>query len=180
MKRSRKQHSEGWLLLLYSLPATHKAERVAIWRKLARSGAVPFKTSTYLLPDRIAQYELFQWLAKQVRDLGGESTLIRAREIEGASNQKLVALFNATREREYATVLHSLRELSGRKNHSTRFGSELERHKKEFHRIRGIDFFDSPRAQEIEGLLQRIHASREGKKIPAARLYRRISAKKCG
>ena len=132
MKRSRKQRSEGWLLLLYSLPATHKAERVAIWRKLARSGAVQFKTSTYLLPDRTAQYELFQWLAKQVRDLGGESTLIRALEIEGVSNKKLVDLFNAAREREYATVLQSLRKLSARKVRRAAFGGELEKRKKEF------------------------------------------------
>jgi len=178
MKRSRKQGSEGWLLLLYSLPATHKAERVAIWRKLARSGAVQFKTSTYLLPDRTAQYELFQWLAKQVRDMGGESTLIRAREIEGVSNRKLVDLFNAAREREYATVLQSLRKLSARKVRRTGFGGELEKQKKEFHRIHGIDFFDSPRAQEIEGLLQRIHASRGGKKIPAARLFSKHYRKK--
>lgn len=171
MKRSHKQRSQGWLLLLYSLPATHKVERVAVWRKLARSGAVQFKTSTYLLPDHTAQYELFQWLAKQVRDLGGESTLIRAREIEGVSNQKLVDLFNAAREREYATVLQSLRKLSARKVRRADFGGELDKQKKEFNRIRGIDFFDCSRAQEIEGLLQQIHASREGKKIPAARLF---------
>ena len=86
--RSRKEPPESWLLLLYSLPATHKAERVAVWRKLAKSGAVQFTTSTYVLPDRLPQYELFQWLAKQVRDYGGESTLIRAQEIEGPAQSK--------------------------------------------------------------------------------------------
>src|SRR5882724_4595652 len=46
-----------WLLLLLRLPATHKAERVAIWRKLKKSGAIQIQTSTYVLPDEPAGYE---------------------------------------------------------------------------------------------------------------------------
>ncbi len=46
-----------WLLLLLRLPATHKAERVAIWRKLKKSGAIQIQTSTYVLPDEPARYE---------------------------------------------------------------------------------------------------------------------------
>ena len=65
-----------------------------------------------------------------------------------------------------------------RKNRRAGFGGELEKQKKEFHRIREIDFFDSPRAQDVEGLLQRIHASRDGKKIPAARLFTKHYRKK--
>ena len=168
--RSRKEQTESWLLLLYSLPATHKAERVAVWRKLAKSGAVQFTTSTYVLPDRLPQYELFQWLAKQVRDYGGESTLIRAREIEGLSNRKLIDLFNSTREKEYTSLIQSLRKLAGQKNRDGRSASELEKLKKEFRRIRAIDFFDSPRAQDTEVLLQRMQTSPQAKRMPAAKL----------
>jgi len=53
-----------WLLLLLRLPATHKAERVAIWRKLKKSGAIQIQTSTYILPDEAARYESFQWLTQ--------------------------------------------------------------------------------------------------------------------
>jgi hypothetical protein len=88
----------SWLLLLFRLPATHKTARVALWRKLQKSGAIQIKTSTYLLPDTPAQYELFQWLAKQVTDYGGDSTLIRARQIEGLSDAKIIGLFNAARD----------------------------------------------------------------------------------
>jgi hypothetical protein len=161
MKAHRKP--EGWLLLLYSLPATHKAQRVAIWRKLARSGAVPFTTSTYLLPDRLPQYELFQWLAKQIRDCGGDSTLIRAREIEGVSNGQLVDLFITAREREYGTIVQSVRKLSGRKPLGRSFANDLEKLKREFRRIREIDFFESPRAHDVEVSLQRIQAAKGGK-----------------
>jgi hypothetical protein len=160
----------GWLLLLYSLPATHKAERVAIWRKLAKSGAVPFTTSTYLLPDRLPQYELFQWLAKQIRDCGGESTLIRAREIEGVPNRQLVDLFHSAREREYAVIIQSVRRLSGRKRPGGSFANNVEKLKKEFQRIREIDFFESPRALEVQISLERIQRAKEGKTIIPPRL----------
>ncbi len=169
MKSPDKQKMEAWLLLLYSLPATHKAERVAIWRKLAKSGAVQIKTSTYLLPDRLPQYQLFQWFAKEVRDYGGESTLIRAKEIEGLPNRKLVDLFNSTRGKEYAVLIHALRKLTARKHRGGSFGDELEKLKREFRRIREIDFFDAPVAQDVESLLQRVQTAAHARKTPARR-----------
>src|SRR5512133_3688741 len=91
----------AWLLLLFRLPATHKAERVAIWRKLKKSGAIQIQTSTYVLQDEPARYESFQWLAQQIRDFGGDATLARVQEIEGMSNERLIALFNRARDEEY-------------------------------------------------------------------------------
>jgi hypothetical protein len=94
----------SWLLLLYSLPTNRNTERVAVWRRLKKIGAVQIKTSTYLLPDQPAQYEQFQWLAKQIRDFGGDSTLVRAQEIEGLTKEKVVSLFNAARDKEYVEL----------------------------------------------------------------------------
>src|SRR4029453_4682590 len=90
----------AWLLLLVRLPATHSAERVAIWRKLKKSGAIQIQTSTYVLPDHPPRYETFQWLTQHIRDAGGDATLVRAREIEGLSNERLTKAFNAARPRE--------------------------------------------------------------------------------
>jgi hypothetical protein len=162
----------SWLLLLYSLPATHKTERVAVWRKLKKSGAVSIKTSTYLLPDLPAQYELFQWLAKQVKDYGGESTLIRAREIEGLSDEKLIGLFNAARDAQYAELANSLRSLNrkGTKNRDAQFAEQVETLKKEFRRIREVDFFNAPRAHDAEVLMQRIQSSARSKRTAAPKL----------
>src|SRR6478672_2149245 len=97
-----------WLLLLFSLPTKCKTERVAVWRRLKKMGAVQLKTSTYLLPDEPAQYEQFQWLAQQIRDYGGDSTLVRAQEIEGLTKEKVIAMFNAARDREYAALRKAL------------------------------------------------------------------------
>ena len=162
--------ARSWLLLLYSLPATHKTERVAIWRKLKKSGAIQIKTSTSLLPDSPAQYELFQWLATQIRDCGGESTLIRAQAIEGLPDEQLVGLFNAARDREYAEMIKALRKLVGQRKRDAAFADELERLKRQFRAIREVDFFEASRAHDAEKLLARIQGSARGRNAVGAKL----------
>ena len=165
MAASIKTKPLSWLLLLFRLPATHKAERVAVWRKLKKSGAIQIQTSTYLLPDEPARYEYFQWLTKEIRDAGGDATLVRAREIEGLSNEKLVELFNKAREREYATLSKTLRTLAARrrKRDVQAFADELGRIRKQFHEIRETDFFNSPRAQNVEMLLRKMEGNQRSK-----------------
>src|SRR2546430_13315413 len=100
-----------WLLLLYSLPAHRSTERVAVWRRFKKIGALQLTTSTYLLPDQPAHHEHFQWLAEMIRDSGGEGTPIHVREIEGLSNEKLVEKFNEARDKEYAAATNALTPL---------------------------------------------------------------------
>src|SRR5262245_486372 len=145
-----------WLLLLVRLPATHTAERVAIWRKLKKSGAIQIQTSTYILPDEPARYETFQWLTQHIRDAGGDATLIRAQKIEGLSNQKLIELFNAARAKEYAALIEMIRSLDDHGQRSSSFGDKLGRLRKQFREIRQSDFFDSPKAQNVEVLLRKL------------------------
>jgi hypothetical protein len=150
-----------WLLLLVRLPATHQAERVAIWRKLKKSGAVQIQTSTYILPDEPAQYETFQWLTQQIRDAGGDATLVRARQIEGLSNEKLISLFNSARTKEYG-VLHDLASsLTRRRTRRSGSADGLDRIRKQFREIRHTDFFNCPRGRDFETFLDRLARVRE-------------------
>src|SRR6266567_4436386 len=109
-----------WLLLLLRLPATHTAERVAIWRKLKKSGAVQIQTSTYVLPDEPARYEMFQWLTQHIRDTGGDATLVRAR---------------------------------------------VDRFQKQFRESKQTDFFNCPKAQDVEMLLRKLEGDQRGEVI---------------
>src|SRR6266576_3018917 len=106
----------SWLLLLFSLPTKSNTERVAVWRRLKKMGAVQIKTSTYLLPDEPAQYEQFQWLAQQIRDYGGDSTLVRAQEIEGLTRDNLIAMFNDARANDYADLRKGLQNFIKHRN----------------------------------------------------------------
>ena len=148
-----------WLLLLVRLPATHQVERVAIWRKLKRSGAIQIQTSTYVLPDEPARYEAFQWLTQHIRDAGGDATLVRAREIEGLPNETLISLFNAARAKEYAALREQIRSLSSRGKPPTSVASKLDRVRKQFREIRQTDFFNCPRAQDVEMLLRKLEGA---------------------
>jgi hypothetical protein len=149
-----------WLLLLARLPATHKAERVAIWRKLKKSGAIQIQTSTYILPDEPARYESFQWLSQEIRTAGGDATLVRAREIEGLPNEKLIEMFNAARAKEYAALADLLRASpQGRKKSVAPRPEAFDRIRKQFRDIRQTDFFNCPRAQAVEMLLRKIEGT---------------------
>ncbi|PYK11098.1 MAG: hypothetical protein DME61_01575 [Verrucomicrobia bacterium] len=152
-----RMRATSWLLLLYSLPTRQKTGRVAIWRRLKKFGAIQIKTSTYLLPDNPPQYEHFQWLAQQIRDFGGDATLIRVREIEEMPNEKLIALFNRARDEEYGTIKTALHRFlaRGRKTNPETKAVELERLTRQFRSIREIDFFQSARGQDVEMLLRR-------------------------
>jgi len=160
-------NATSWLLLLYSLPTNRNTERVAVWRRLKKIGAVQIKTSTYLLPDEPAQYEQFQWLGQQVRDYGGDSTLVRAQEIEGLTREKVISLFNAARDKEYADLRKALQGfISRRRKSDAEFAAaELERLTKQFRELRQIDFFDSPRGHDVAMLLRRAEGPRRLAKL---------------
>src|SRR5206468_6210990 len=157
----------SWLLLLYSLPTNRNTERVAVWRRLKKMGAVQIKTSTYLLPDEPAQHEQFQWLAKQIRDYGGDSTLVRAQEIEGLTREKVVSLFNAARDKEYVDLKKALQAFIERRRKSDAgfAAAELERMTKQCRDLRQIDFFDSARGHEVAMLLRRAEGPKRSPKL---------------
>jgi hypothetical protein len=157
----------SWLLLLFSLPTNRNTERVAVWRRLKKLGAVQITTSTYLLPDQPAQYEQFQWLAQQIRDYGGDSTLVRAQEIEGLTREKVVAMFNDAREKDYAELRRSLQRFipGRRKLDEEAAAAELERLTRQFREIRKVDFFDSPRGHDIAMLLRRAAGPRRAQQL---------------
>jgi hypothetical protein len=164
----------SWLLLLYELPTRRGSQRVSLWRRLKKLGALPLKTSAYLLPDASGHHERFQWLAKQIIDGGGEATLIRTREIEGVSDRQLLAQFNDARGAEYEDVIWELTRLwrENRKAPSPAFAGDWERLRGRVAEIQEIDFFDSPRAQDALRLLEKAEG-RRGSEPGRPRLARR-------
>jgi len=147
-----------WLLLLYALPMKRTSARVNLWRKLKRFGAVQLKTSAYVLPDNPTQYERFQWLATQIRDAGGEATLIRVAEIEGMSSEEMVGMFNEARAAEYKELAAACRETLGQRKRGEdgELAGELEKHQRRFREIKETDYFSSPGVHDAQVLLERV------------------------
>jgi len=160
-------HATSWLLLLYSLPTRQKTERVAVWRRFKKIGAIQIKTSTYLLPDEPAQYEQFQWLAQQIRDYGGDSTLVRVKEIEGLNKEKVVAMFNDVRAKDYGELRKALQSFIARrkKMDAEEAVAELERLTRQFREVRAVDFFDSPRGHDVSMLLRRAEGPKRSRQL---------------
>ena len=145
-----------WILLLYGLPTKQNAGRVQLWRKLKKFGALPLKTSGYVLPDEPVHFERFQWLSTQIRDAGGDATLIRVSEIEGMPYDKVVQLFNDARAADYGALLSQVTDLirANKKKISDDFLGELEKQRERLSEIRQIDYFGSPKVQDVEMLLR--------------------------
>src|SRR3989442_13512691 len=162
----------SWLLLLYGLPTHQSAGRVSLWRKLKKFGALQLKTSAYVLPAAPLHFERFQWLAKQVRDDGGEATLIRVTEIEGLTNEDIARLFNDARAKDYGELIESVTAFI-RKNKTAKNAARDEAPDKlnqRFNEIREIDYFDCPAAHDAEILLKRAERPLRPKAKAAARL----------
>src|SRR5437762_1179034 len=130
-----------WILLLYGLPTKKGAARVNLWRQLKKCGALPLKTSAYLLPDKPEHHERLQWLAQQVRDGGGEATIIHVTEIEGLPSEDIVRQFNEARATDYAGLLSALSKLMARNRRrpDEQFTADLEELTRQFDEIRKFE-----------------------------------------
>ncbi len=151
-----------WILLLYGLPTKRGTTRVNLWRQLKKCGALALKTSAYLLPDKAEHHERLQWLAQQVRDGGGQATIIHVTEIEGLTHEEIVRQFNEARSTNYAALLGALNDLiaQNKKRLGESFAADLERFTRQFEEIRRIDYFDCARAQDAQMLLKRAESLR--------------------
>jgi hypothetical protein len=145
--------SATWLLLLYSLPMKQTSARVNLWRKLKKFGALQLKTSAYVLPDNAVHYERFQWLANEIKDAGGDATLIRIADIEGMRKEQIVQLFNEARGEEYKALMNecrkALRKPGGQQD-------LLESFQRRFEEIHEVDYFMSAARSDAEMVLKQL------------------------
>src|SRR5689334_22916512 len=137
--------SDAWLFFLFNLPGTRASERVKVWRRLKKFGALQLKTSAYVLPDEPTHYERFQWLSKEIVDAGGEATLARVAHLENLSYAAVVSLFNEARSKDYDALVEPLLALikdpKGPKANPEAFAHQLQKLKRRFQEIQAIDYF---------------------------------------
>jgi len=155
-----------WLLLTFTLPAKRASDRVKVWRKLQRYGAVPLGNSGYLLPNNPANQERFEWLATAIRKYAGEASVVKVQSIDNLSTPQLVERFAEARAREYQELIRELQKLSSVPRHK-RAPGHLSRFRGRFREIVEIDFFNSPLQKRVEELLARADTSLTPAKEPA-------------
>src|SRR6202795_497527 len=171
--------SPFWLFFLFNLPGNRASERVKVWRRLKKFGAIQLKTSAYLPPDEPVHYERFQWLGKEIVDVGGEATLARVAELDGLPYAALVSLFNDARSKDYgevsATLTLTIKDQKARKANPETFANQLQKLKARFQEIQAIDYFQCSRGEDVQRLIQKADALESpaktfaaGKRLPPA------------
>jgi hypothetical protein len=160
----KEQQRAAWLLLMFTLPAKRASQRVDIWRKLKRYGALALRTSGYLLPNNAENLEHFQWLATSVRNHGGEASVAQVQSLDDHSHDGLQKLFVDARSRDYETAAQHLRKLLKQKRRSP---ADLVRVRHRLQEIIAIDFFNSPMRGRVETLLAAATAARNSSSASA-------------
>ncbi len=133
---------------MFSLPSSQASQRVEVWRKLKRYGALMLPSSGHLLPNTPVNQEHFQWLAAVIRRHRGKASIVEVTSIDDQSPEQLRQSFIEARSRDYEQLLGDLKK-RGRKDNP----GELARLRRRFQHAVSIDFFNSPLRSRVEGLL---------------------------
>ncbi|MCO6415844.1 chromate resistance protein [Siccirubricoccus sp. KC 17139] len=159
----RAEHAR-WLLLVHQLPPKPGYPRVKVWRRLQALGAVAVRNAAYVLPAGEQAQEDFEWLLKEIGELGGEGMIWEARLVDGLSDEDVRGLFNAARGEDYDAVSKEARALTAALDAADAPMSRAEakakvgRLRTEVARIAAIDFFGADGREQVEGLLSGLEA----------------------
>src|SRR5947207_3163685 len=160
-KRPESAKDSGWLLLVFSLPARRTSERVGVWRKLKKIGALPLGPPGYLLPRNPQNQEHFEWLAASIRGYKGQASVIDVRAIDDLPFTELVRRFNQARSREYEELMRQIAQVSHKKRPAT---AQIARLRQRLLEIIAIDFFNCGLRARTEDLLLNATGAKDGKK----------------
>src|SRR6266849_8288849 len=149
--------SPRWFMLVFTLPTRRASQRVEVWRKLQRYGAVPLGNSGYLLPNNPSNRERFEWLAQIIRKHAGEASVVSVQSIDNLSTPQLVARFTEARTRDYQELIREVQRLSSVARHKRPPG-RISRLSERFREIVEIDFFGSRLQKRVEELLAQANA----------------------
>lgn len=162
----------GWLIFFYSVPSKPVSNRMKVWRKLMKAGAVQLKGAVYILPLNDEHSEFLQWLVSEIASMKGDGAFVSVKTIETIRDEEIIPLFNLQRDKDLVPVAHALDNLEtkvtslkkGSKVHGIKALREnLNKLRKEFDDIQRIDFFSSATGKSLKKRITGISA--ELKKI---------------
>ncbi len=169
--REKGSTKEGWLLFFYSVPSKPVSNRMKIWRKLSKAGAVQIKGAVYILPMTDEHYEFFQWLVAEVDSMGGEAAFTRVEAIDSMKDQEIMELFNNHKGLEYQSINKVLENLETKVN-SVKKGSKSQNLKplseqivkitKSYEETLKTDFFSSKAGAALRSRVNALNAAIRG------------------
>jgi hypothetical protein len=158
--------NNDWLALVLTLPTSPSSVRVRIWRTLKASGCGALRDGVYLLPARPGCADVFDALADEVRQAGGEATRLVLAARDREQQQQFEALFDRSSEYkafeiELARQRRALRtatELAGRR--------ALRSLAQRLDALQAIDFFADGRGAGAATALEELRVACEARWSP--------------
>jgi hypothetical protein len=149
-----------WVLFMPSIPAKPASVRVKIWRRLQAVGAVGLRGSLYALPNREECVEVFEWVARELRELGGQASICEGRFLDESTDDDIERRFIDARNADYAEIATAARQLTKqlevKRIAPERIARISDQHAKLVQRlgeVTAIDFMHVPGREAVEGLL---------------------------
>lgn len=159
--------AKGWLLFFYSVPSKPVSNRMRVWRKLMKAGAIHLKGAVYILPFTEDHYELLQWLVSEIAEMKGEVAFTRIEHIDTMKDSEIIALFDQQRASDYRTVEKAVDDLErrlgsirqgGKAQNIKVFSEQFARINKDFEDVKKVDFFSSKEGDALNQRIKRVNA----------------------
>jgi hypothetical protein len=158
-----------WLLLTYKIPAEPARKRVSVWRKLKGMGAVYLQGGVCLLPKTDDHLRRLKVVENEIAEAEGEALLLATVGLDQKQEEKIIGRFNADRDDEYKEFVEKCVAFEAEIAEETRVShftfAELEENEQELmkfknwiEKIRKLDFYKAPRADEAAQRLVRSEA----------------------
>ncbi len=130
-----------WVLLSYRIPREPSTPRIAVWRKLRRLGVAQIGDGLAALPADARTQEQLEWLAEEIAEAGGVSTLWRAELTSDGQEQAIIGEMTAARSAEYADIAVRARALRLNSTTPAQGVRSLRSLRQELRRVQRRDFF---------------------------------------
>jgi hypothetical protein len=145
----------GWVLLIYKVPSEPSKNRLQVWRRIRKTGAVYLQNGVCVLPAQPSALRLFRALAQRIDSFNGEAFLFQTGSVDEKVGRKLEDNFNGARNREYAELLEEaalflleIEQETARSNFTIEEVEEIEQDLKKLRRwamqIKNQDWFSAP------------------------------------
>jgi hypothetical protein len=159
----------SWVLLAYRLPREPSNPRVAVWRKLERLGVARLGDGLVALPADARTREQLDWLAEEVLEAGGTSTVWLASPGSAAQERVIAEAMRDARAAEYRAVTNQARAAA---NGAAAAGAAermrvLRRLRGELRRIARRDFFPPPERDVARAAVAALAADAAAAETPA-------------
>jgi DNA-binding transcriptional regulator PaaX len=128
-----------WLLFTYKVPNKPSAQRVYVWRKLKRLGAILLNEAIWILPDTPRTAEQFQWLAVEIQEMKGVAFLWKSNLIIETPEDFIIAQFNKQIENAYKKLLTKI----------TKKQSDLAALSREYQQLASRDYFNAELGKQV-------------------------------